>query len=73
MVATILKHVDMHASATVSDWDAIYAVNIRGTFLCYKYAAQYMVRQGKGGRIIGACSVSGKIGDYNFLSSTLKT
>ena len=38
------------------------AVNVRGTFLCYKYAAQQMIKQGRGGRIIGASSISGKLG-----------
>jgi len=38
------------------------AVNARGTFLCYKYAAQQMIKQGRGGRIIGASSISGKLG-----------
>lgn len=38
------------------------AVNARGTFLCYKYAAQQMIKQGRGGRIIGASSILGKIG-----------
>ena len=37
-------------------------VNARGTFLCYKYAAQQMIEQGRGGRIIGASSISGKLG-----------
>lgn len=48
--------------ATVADWDHIYAINVRGTFLCYKYAGQQMVRQGRGGRMIGASSVVGKQG-----------
>ena len=38
------------------------AVNARGTFLCYKYAAQQMIAPGRGGRLIAASSVSGKIG-----------
>ena len=38
------------------------AINARGTFLCYKYAAAQMVAQGRGGRIIGASSVAGKLG-----------
>ena len=38
------------------------AVNARGTFLCYKYAAAQMVTQGRGGRIIGASSIAGKRG-----------
>ena len=38
------------------------AVNARGPFLCYKYAAQQMIKQGRGGRIIGASSIIGKSG-----------
>ena len=49
-------------SATVQDWDNIFAVNARGVFLCYKYAVEQMIKQGKGGRIIGASSVVGKQG-----------
>ncbi|KAF8201116.1 NAD-binding protein [Mycena galopus ATCC 62051] len=51
------------ADTSAADWDRIMAVNIRGTFLCYKYAALQMVQQGRGGRIIGASSVAGKRGD----------
>lgn len=36
------------------------AVNAFGPFLCYKYAAQHMIEQGRGGRIIGASSILGK-------------
>jgi NAD(P)-dependent dehydrogenase (short-subunit alcohol dehydrogenase family) len=38
------------------------AVNARGPFLCYKYAAQQLIKQGRGGRIIGASSSAGKLG-----------
>lgn len=38
------------------------AINARGTFLCFKYAGMQMISQGRGGRIIGACSVGGKKG-----------
>ncbi|KAF9445075.1 NAD(P)-binding protein [Macrolepiota fuliginosa MF-IS2] len=41
-------------------WDRIMAVNARGVFLCYKYAAKAMIAQGRGGRIIAASSVLGK-------------
>ncbi|KAK0437885.1 NAD(P)-binding protein [Armillaria borealis] len=37
----------------------VFAVNTRGVFLCYKYAAMQMVKQGWDGRIIGANSVAG--------------
>ncbi|KAJ7258232.1 NAD-binding protein [Mycena rebaudengoi] len=44
------------------NWDRIMAVNARGPFLCYKYAAAQMIKQGRGGRIIGASSIAGKQG-----------
>ncbi|KAF9459799.1 hypothetical protein BDZ94DRAFT_1267383 [Collybia nuda] len=44
------------------DWDRISSINGRGVFLCYKYAAQQMIKQGRGGRIIGASSIAGKRG-----------
>ncbi|KAK1233516.1 hypothetical protein PQX77_003327 [Marasmius sp. AFHP31] len=49
-------------AVTADHWDAAFAVNSRGTFLCYKYAAIQMIKQGKGGRIIGASSAAGKQG-----------
>ncbi|THU78397.1 NAD(P)-binding protein [Dendrothele bispora CBS 962.96] len=47
---------------TVEEWDRIFAINARGTFLCYQYAGKQMIQQGRGGRIIGASSVLGKNG-----------
>ncbi|CAF2976465.1 unnamed protein product [Rotaria sp. Silwood2] len=44
---------------TVEDWDRLFAVNVRGVFLCYKEAAKIMIKQGKGGKIIGASSNAG--------------
>lgn len=39
------------------------AVNVRGVFLCYKYAGLAMIASGtKNGRIVGACSFAGKRG-----------
>ncbi|KAI3614185.1 acetoin reductase family protein [Moniliophthora roreri] len=46
--------------ASVEDLDKLMSVNVKGTFLCYKYAGKQMIAQGKGGRIIGASSVTGK-------------
>ena len=50
-------------TAELDDWERVMATNARGTFLCYKYAAAQMVAQGRGGRIIGASSVAGKVGN----------
>ncbi|OAX38618.1 NAD(P)-binding protein [Rhizopogon vinicolor AM-OR11-026] len=49
-------------STGVDVWDRILRINARGVFLCYQYAAAQMVKQGRGGRIIGASSIAGKIG-----------
>jgi NAD(P)-dependent dehydrogenase (short-subunit alcohol dehydrogenase family) len=49
---------------TLEDWDKSFDINGKGVFLCYKYAAQHMIQQGRGGRIIGACSLGGKQGEY---------
>ncbi|KAJ7722871.1 acetoin reductase family protein [Mycena maculata] len=47
---------------TADQWDRVMEVNARGTFLCYKYAAMQMIKQGHGGRIIGAASICAKKG-----------
>jgi len=47
---------------TVDNFDRQMAVNARSTMLCYKHAANQMIAQGRGGRIIGACSAAGKKG-----------
>lgn len=57
-IAPATTVVDMPADA----WDRVMAVNVRGTMLCYKYAARQMIKQGRGGRIIGASSINGKQG-----------
>ncbi|KIK80066.1 hypothetical protein PAXRUDRAFT_833745 [Paxillus rubicundulus Ve08.2h10] len=49
-------------STGVGDWEYVMTVNTRGPFLCYKYAAEQMIKQRRGGRIIGASSLAGKTG-----------
>lgn len=44
---------------TVDQWDKVMAVNIRGVFLCHQAAAHQLIQQGKGGKLIAACSISG--------------
>ncbi|KAG1820070.1 NAD(P)-binding protein [Suillus variegatus] len=48
--------------ATLVDFDEVFTPNVRGTFLCLRAAAQTMIKQGRGGRIISASSVAGKKG-----------
>ncbi|MBB5210176.1 SDR family NAD(P)-dependent oxidoreductase [Microbulbifer hydrolyticus] len=43
-------------------WDAVLGVNLRGAFLGIKYAAEIMLRQGRGGRIINIGSQASKSG-----------
>jgi meso-butanediol dehydrogenase / (S,S)-butanediol dehydrogenase / diacetyl reductase len=50
---------NMLFSQTVEEWDRVMAVNARGVFLCYREAGRQMITQGKGGKIIGACSTAG--------------
>lgn len=47
---------------STQDWDRMMSVNLRGVMLCYKYAAIQMIKQGRGGRILGASSIYGKRG-----------
>jgi 3-oxoacyl-[acyl-carrier protein] reductase len=44
----------------LDDWEAVVAVNLRGTFLCSQAAARQMIEQGHGGCIINMSSASGK-------------
>lgn len=46
----------------VDKWDAVLGVNLRGAFLGIKYAAEIMLRQGRGGRIINIGSQASKSG-----------
>lgn len=47
--------------ADPDEWDQVFAVNVRGTFLCCKYALPGMIAQG-GGVIVNTASVAGLIG-----------
>ena len=44
----------------LEDWEAVFAVNMRGTFLCSQAVARQMIEQGDGGCIINMSSASGK-------------
>lgn len=47
---------------TPEEYDRVHAVNGRGIFLCYTEAARQMIKQGTGGKIIGASSIAGHKG-----------
>ncbi|OJA10261.1 hypothetical protein AZE42_08917 [Rhizopogon vesiculosus] len=68
--AGVIGEVTSLVSSTVESWDHTFSVNARGSYLCYKYAAMQMIQQGRGGRIIGASSVAGKMGLFGFSSYT---
>jgi len=50
------------STLTEKDWDRQMDVNLKGVFLCSKYAVQQMISQGKGGRIINISSIAGLVG-----------
>lgn len=63
MVANAGIAVTAHfVDTTVEDVDRTMAVNVRGVFNCYKAASEQMIKQGRGGRLIAAGSVSGHRG-----------
>lgn len=61
----IQDHLNSVMEANIDEWESIWAVNVRGTVLCYKYAAIQMVKQNPGGRLIGASSICGLQGFAN--------
>lgn len=42
---------------TLADFDKVLSINLKGAFLCTKYASEQMIKQGKGGRIINITSI----------------
>jgi len=47
---------------TPDEYDLVHRVNGKGLFLCYTEAARQMIKQGRGGKIIGASSIAGHKG-----------
>ena len=52
--------------ATIEDFHKVININLLGVTLCFQYAARQMIKQGRGGRIIGASSGAGKQGSFAF-------
>jgi NAD(P)-dependent dehydrogenase (short-subunit alcohol dehydrogenase family) len=44
----------------LDDWEAVFAVNVRGAMLCSQAVAKQMIAQGEGGCILNMSSASGK-------------
>ena len=42
-----------------TEWQRVIAINLTGTFLCSQAVAQYLVAQGRGGKIVNLASVAG--------------
>ncbi|KAH7915523.1 NAD(P)-binding protein [Hygrophoropsis aurantiaca] len=67
-----IAHVSSLVDTNTADWDRLFAINVRGVFLTYKYAAQQMIalssQTKRGRRIIGAGSLLGKRAE-DFLSA----
>ncbi len=47
---------------TVEEWDAVFAINVRGTFLCTKHAVPVMRQAGRGS-IVNFSSIYGLVGN----------
>jgi len=45
-----------------NDWDKVIAVNLRGSFLCSKLCAKYMIKQRRG-KIVNISSIIGIVGN----------
>ncbi|PFH47968.1 hypothetical protein AMATHDRAFT_6233 [Amanita thiersii Skay4041] len=60
-----IVHVSPIIDMTPDQWDRMLSVHARGVFLCYKHAATQMIKQGRGGRLVGASSAWGKQGAPN--------
>lgn len=42
---------------SLSDFEKVIAVNLKGVFLCTKYSSEQMIKQGRGGKIINITSI----------------
>lgn len=50
------------AMMSEEDWDAVLDINLKGAFLCTKFAAKQMIKQ-RYGRIVNMASVAGRYGN----------
>jgi 3-oxoacyl-[acyl-carrier protein] reductase len=54
----------------VEEWDAVLDVNLKGTFLCSKYA---LAKMEKGGKVVNTASIAtlGNVGQSNYAASKM--
>ncbi|MGI5518736.1 SDR family NAD(P)-dependent oxidoreductase [Streptomyces sp. CA-106131] len=50
---------------TEAEWDALFAVDVKGVFFCTKHAIPHMIKRGKGS-IVNYSSIYGMIGNDEF-------
>jgi 3-oxoacyl-[acyl-carrier protein] reductase len=55
---------------SVENWDLVMAVNLKGSFLCAKYA---LLKMEKGGRVVNTASIAtlGNVGQVNYSASKM--
>jgi NAD(P)-dependent dehydrogenase (short-subunit alcohol dehydrogenase family) len=58
---SVTKNIFLYVASS-DDLDHILTTNTKGVFFCFKHAALQMLHQGHGGRLIAACSLTGKQG-----------
>ncbi|EIW75524.1 short chain oxidoreductase [Coniophora puteana RWD-64-598 SS2] len=57
-----IVRINLICDVSEKEWDDVIGVNLKGTFLCYKHVGLQMIKQGRGGRMIGISSIAGKKG-----------
>lgn len=45
------------ANMTLAEFEKVIDVNLKGVFLCTKYASEQMIKQGRGGKVINVTSI----------------
>jgi 3-oxoacyl-[acyl-carrier protein] reductase len=54
--------VSAFSQISVSEWDQVLAVNLKGAFLCCQAALPHLKQSGRQGRIVNVASVAGQMG-----------
>lgn len=63
-MAGVLRRRQQVADVTEADWDLQHEVNLKASFFLLRAAAEHMVRQGTGGRLVAATSQGWWSGGY---------